>query len=69
VHPIGVRYAFTDTGRDTPFLLAFYKQHGLSDPDGSKTAEMMAFAESLGREGRLLEGPIEVREILFFDPV
>jgi len=55
VHPVQARYAYSDTGKDTPFLLAFRREAGLSDPDGSKLDEMIAFSETLGGEGTLLE--------------
>ncbi|TMQ73507.1 MAG: hypothetical protein E6K81_04375 [Candidatus Eisenbacteria bacterium] len=129
VHAVGSRFTYADPGRGTPYLLAFRMEPGLSDPDGAKYREMIAFSERLGGEGALFEtaplvpdpppawieplggkvlvtdgpfaeskegvggyglvrvadraqaielakrypharwGPIEVREILFFDPV
>jgi len=55
VHPVRQRYSYQDTGKDTPFLLAFRMEPGLADPDGAKLGEMIAFAEALAREGRLVE--------------
>lgn len=49
------RYSFADTGRETPFLLAFRMEEGLCDPDGAKMREMVAFAEGLGHKGTLVE--------------
>jgi len=129
VHAVRRRYLFDDTGAGTPFLFAFHRVPGLTDPDDSKFRAMMTFAETLAHEGTLFEttplavdppparieprdgkplvldgpfaeakeavggyslvrvpdraaavelatryphaawGPIEVREILFFDPV
>jgi hypothetical protein len=129
VHPVGARYTYTDTGKETPFLFVFRMEPGLTDPDGAKLAEMIEFGEGLAQKGTLVEtaplaaappparievrsgkvlvtdgpfaeakeavggysvvrvpdraaaialakrypharwGPVEVREILFFDPV
>ena len=129
LHALPDRYTFTDSENGTPFLLAFRMEPGLSDPDGAKLREMIAFAQALEREGTVFEtaalgdvppaarieakagkivvtdgpfaetkdaiggyslvrakgraaaielatrypharwGPVEVREILFFDPV
>jgi len=129
VHPVKVRYTFADAEKGTPFLLAFRVEPGLTDPDGAKLREMLAFGAPLERDGTLIEtaplasdpsparievrggkmlvtdgpfaeakeaiggyavvrvanraeaielakrypharwGPVEVREILFFDPV
>ena len=129
LHALGDRYTFTDSENGMPFLLAFRMAPGLSDPDGAKLREMVAFARALAGEGTLFEtaplagdppaariearagktvvtdgpfaetkdaiggyslvrtegraaaielakryphaswGPVEVREILFFDPV
>jgi hypothetical protein len=55
VHPLAARHVFADSGRGTPFLLAFHMEPGLSDPDGSKLREMIAFGEDLARQGKLLE--------------
>ena len=129
VHELNGRYTFTQPEKGTPFLLAFRMEPGLTDPDGSKMREMMAYGEELVSAGKHLEtaplksdavpariqsrggeilvtdgpfaeakeavggyslvyaadraeaveiakrfpharwGPVEVREILFFDPV
>ena len=129
LHALRSRHIFRDSGKDTPFLLAFRMEPGLTDPDGAKMREMIEFGHHLEREGKLLEtapltddppparvqvrgtkslvtdgpfaeakeavggysllrvggrdeaidlakrypharwGPVEVREILFFDPV
>jgi hypothetical protein len=55
VHRLEARYVFADSGRGTPFLLAFHMTPGLRDPDGSKMREMLAFGEELERQGTLLE--------------
>ena len=55
VHPVDVRYTFADREEGTPFLLAFHREPGLSDPDGAKLSEMIAFGEALARNGTLLE--------------
>jgi len=44
-----------DNGKGRAFLLAFRMEPGLIDPDGSKLAEMIAFGETLKRDGKLLE--------------
>ena len=55
VHRVARRYTFEDAGEGTPFLLAFRKEPGLTDTDGTKLREMVAFGEALAREGKLLE--------------
>jgi hypothetical protein len=55
VHPVQRRYTFTDVGEGTPFLLAFRMEPGLTDCDGAKLREMIAFGEALDRQGTLLE--------------
>jgi hypothetical protein len=55
VHRVQRRYTFTDAGEGTPFLLAFGREPGLTDPDGAKLREMIAFGEALARQGKLLE--------------
>jgi len=55
VHPVQARHAFADSGRGTPFLLAFRMEPGLTDPDRSKLREMIRFGEELASEGKLLE--------------
>ena len=129
LHVLRDRHVFTDSENGTAFLLAFLKEPGLSDPDGTKLREMIAFAQVFEPEGTTFEiaplgddppaarieakagqvlvtdgpfaetkemiggyslvrakgraaaielakrypharwGPVEVREILFFDPV
>ena len=129
VHLVRDRYTYSGASAGTPFLFAFRMEPGLTDPDGAKMAEMIAFGDGLAREGKLMEtaplahdppparvemragralvtdgpfaeakeavggyglvraadraeaielakrypharwGPVEVREILFFDPV
>ena len=44
-----------DPGKGAPFLLAFQMEPGLTDPDGSKLAEMIAFGETLKQEGKFVE--------------
>lgn len=55
LHPLRVRYTYDDAGTGTPFLFAFHMEPGLSDPDGAKLREMIAFGDGLAREGKLLE--------------
>jgi hypothetical protein len=55
VHCVQRRYTFTDTEKGTPFLLAFCVAPGLTDPDGAKLREMIAFGEPLERAGTLFE--------------
>ncbi len=129
LHVLRDRHTFTDSENGAAFLLAFRMEPGLSDPDGAKLREMIAFAQAFEREGTIFEiaplgddppaarieakagkvlvtdgpfaetkemiggyslvrakgraaaielaqrypharwGPVEVREILFFDPV
>ena len=129
LHVLRDRHTFTDSENGPAFLLAFLRESGLSDPDGTKLREMIAFAQASEPEGTTFEiaplgddppaarievkagkmfvtdgpfaetkdviggyslvraqgraaaielatrypharwGPVEVREILFFDPV
>ena len=129
LHALRDRYTVADSENGTPFLLAFRREPGLSDPDGTKLREMIEFGRGLERDGTQFEiaplsddpkparvvakaaktlvidgpfaetkdviggyslvrakgraaaielatrypharwGPVEVREILFFDPV
>ncbi len=55
VHLVQGRYAFTDAGEGTRYLLAFRMEPGLTDPDGAKMREMTAFGEELVRAGKLFE--------------
>jgi hypothetical protein len=55
VHRLSARYSFPDSEKGTPFLLAFRMEPGLTDPDGSKMQEMVAFGEALARNGTLIE--------------
>lgn len=55
VHPMLRRYAFPDPGTGIPFLFSFNREPGLCDPDGAKIREMIAFAEGLHAQGKLLE--------------
>jgi len=55
VHALRSRHIFRDSGKDTPFLLAFRMEPGLVDPDGAKMREMIEFGHLLERQGRLLE--------------
>jgi hypothetical protein len=55
VHPLRSRASFSDAGTGTPFLLAFCMEPGLTDPDGAKLREMIAFGDALARDGTLLE--------------
>lgn len=55
VHPVQWRDATADPMRGTPFLFAFHMEPGLTDPDGAKMREMIAYGETLKREGKFLE--------------
>jgi hypothetical protein len=55
VHPIEIRYLFADSGKGTPYLLAFNVEPGFSDPDGAMRGEMIVFGEGLARAGTLIE--------------
>ena len=56
------RLAVADSGRGAPFLLAYHVEPGLTDPDGSKMREMIAYGEALEREGKFLESAPLARE-------
>ena len=47
LHALKDRCTFPDSEDGTPFLLAFRVEPGLSDPDGAKLREMIAFAQAL----------------------
>jgi len=55
VHLVQWRDAVADPGKGTPFLFAFHMEPGLSDPDGAKMREMVAFSETLKRDGSFIE--------------
>jgi hypothetical protein len=55
VHRVRFRDAVADPGEGTPFLFAFRVEPGLTDPDGSKVREMLAFGEALKKERKFLE--------------
>ncbi|HTY18863.1 MAG TPA: YciI family protein [Myxococcota bacterium] len=55
VHALRSRHTYIDSGKDTPFLLAFHREPGLADPDGAKYREMIEFGHGLERDGKLLE--------------
>ena len=55
VHPIHERFVYTDSGAGTPFLFVFRREPGLSDCDGAKLNEMIAFGEPLAHQGVLVE--------------
>lgn len=54
VHRLQDRHTYTDTGKGTPFLFVYRMEPGLTDPDGSKLREMIAFGEAL-EAGTLIE--------------
>jgi len=56
VHHAKDREVCADSGKGTPFLLLYRNEPGLSDPDGSKMREMIAFGEEAKRAGQFLEG-------------
>src|SRR5262245_22733671 len=55
VHALRFRDAVVDPEKGTPFLFAFRREPGLTDPDGSKLREMLEFGDSLKGERRFLE--------------
>ena len=55
IHAVGQRHSFPDSGRDTPYLFAFRVEPGLSDSDGSKLREMLAFTRARAAEGSVFE--------------
>ena len=55
LHVLRDRYTFTDSENGTAFLLAFRMEPGLSDPDGTKLREMIAFAQAFEPEGTIFE--------------
>lgn len=62
VHRVLDREIVPNPGRGTSYLLAYRMEPGLSDPDGSKMAEMIAFGEALKRDGKLVETAPLARE-------
>jgi hypothetical protein len=62
VHPVLWRDAVADSGEATPFLLAFHREPGLTDADGAKMREMLAFTETLKQQGKFLETAPLARE-------
>jgi hypothetical protein len=55
VHRLQFRDIVADPGEGTPFLMAFRREPGLTDPDGAKLREMLDFGETLKRDGKFLE--------------
>jgi hypothetical protein len=55
VHRVLWRNTVADPGEGTPFILAFHREPGLTDPDGAKMRKMLAFTEELKAEGCFLE--------------
>jgi hypothetical protein len=55
VHATMWRDVVDDPGQGVPFLFAFQMEAGLTDPDGSKMKEMIAFGDALKRKGHFLE--------------
>lgn len=55
VHLLQWRDAVADPGEGIPFLFAFHLEPDLTDPDGAKMHEMVAFSEGLKRAGRFIE--------------
>jgi hypothetical protein len=53
--PSAAGTSFPDSGKGTPFLMVFCREPGLTDPDGSKFQEMMAFGEKLVSDGKLID--------------
>lgn len=55
VHGVRDRTTWADAGAGLPFLLVYRVEPGLTDPDGAKLKEMIAFGDGLAHEGKLLE--------------
>lgn len=55
VHPVLWRDTVADPGEGLPFLFAFRREPGLTDPEGAKMREMVAFSETLKRERKFIE--------------
>jgi hypothetical protein len=55
VHAVDWRRSWRDGGQGTPFLFAFRRVPGLTDPDRTKLRTMIAYSETLARQGTLLE--------------
>jgi len=59
VHQLEFRNVCDDPGRGAPFLFTFCAQPRIVDADRSKLREMLAFSDTLTREGKLFEtGPL-----------
>jgi hypothetical protein len=56
VHRVLEREVVADAGKGKPFLLLYHMEPGLSDPDGSKMREMMAWGDDAKRAGAFVEG-------------
>jgi hypothetical protein len=56
VHAVQFREVVANSGKGTPFLLLYQMEPTLSDPDGSKMREMVAFGEEATRAGQFVEG-------------
>ena len=55
VHAIAWRDVVPDPEKGTPYLFAFRAEPGLTDPDGSKLREMLAFGDALKEQGTFIE--------------
>jgi hypothetical protein len=55
VHPAQWRDTVADPGEGIPFMFLFRVEPGLTDADGAKLREMIAFGDGLKREGKFLE--------------
>ena len=55
VHEVQWRNSVADPEKGKPFLMVFGVDPSLSDPDGAKMREMVAFSEGLKREGKFIE--------------
>jgi hypothetical protein len=56
VHRAVEREVVADSGKGKPFLLLYHMEPGLSDPDGSKMREMMAWGDEAKHAGAFVEG-------------
>lgn len=55
VHGVQFRDAAADPGKGIPFLFAFRMEPGSTHCDGAKLQEMIAFGDTLKREGKFVE--------------
>lgn len=55
VHLMRTRHTYADSGSGTPYLFTFHREPELTDPNGMKYEQMMAFSAELQRDHKLAE--------------